>query len=65
MRHLRRIKKLFQSKIMHLDEIDGELHILDENLNIIHVFERARSSDANGEVTLSRAAYKHHSRFAP
>ena len=50
---------------MHLDEIDGELHILDENLNIIHVFERARSSDANGEVTLSRAAYKHHSRFAP
>ena len=24
MRHLRRIKKLFQSKIMHLDEIDGE-----------------------------------------
>ena len=44
---------------MHLDEIDGELHILDENLNIIHVFERARSSDANGEVTLSRAAYKH------
>ena len=41
---------------MHLDEIDGELHILDENLNIIHVFERARSSDANGEVTLSRAA---------
>ena len=52
MRHLRRIKKLFQSKIMHLDEIDGELHILDENLNIIHVFERARSSDANGEVAL-------------
>ena len=28
MRHLRRIKKLFQSKIMHLDEIDGELHTL-------------------------------------
>ena len=48
---------------MHLDEIDGELHILDENLNIIHVFERARSSDANGEVTLSRAAYKHLSKF--
>lgn len=41
---------------MHLDEIDGELHILDENLNIIHVFERARS---DGEATLSRAAYKH------
>jgi hypothetical protein len=55
---------------MHLDEIDGELHILDENHDIIHVWtrssqnsgpgaERARSSDANGEVTLSRAAYKH------
>ena len=44
---------------MHLDEIDGELHILDENLDVVHVFERARSSDANGEVTLSRAAYKH------
>ena len=44
---------------MHLDEIDGELHILDENNDIIHVFERAKSSDANGEVTLSRAAYKH------
>ena len=55
MRHLRRIKKLFQSKIMHLDEIDGELHILDENLNIIHVWTRSRGE----EVTLSRAAYKH------
>lgn len=44
---------------MHLEEIDGELHILDENLNIIHVFERAKSSDANGEVTLSRPVYKH------
>jgi hypothetical protein len=44
---------------MHLDEIDGELHILDENLDVVHVFERARSSDGNGEVTLSRAAYKH------
>jgi hypothetical protein len=44
---------------MHLEEIDGELHILDENHDIIHVFERVRSSDVNGEVTLSRAAYKH------
>ena len=39
---------------MHLDEIDGELHILDENLDVVHVWTRA-----NGEVTLSRAAYKH------
>jgi len=44
---------------MFLEEIDGELHILDENNDIIHVFERAKSSDMNGEVTLSRAAYKH------
>ena len=36
----------FQSKIMHLDEIDGELHILDENLDVVHVWTRA-----NGEVT--------------
>jgi len=41
---------------MHLDEIDGELHILDENLNIVHVWTRSRGE---GEVTLSRAAYKH------
>jgi len=39
---------------MHLDEIDGELHILDENHDVIHVFERSR-----GETLLSRAAYKH------
>jgi hypothetical protein len=48
---------------MHLDEIDGELHILDENLNIIHVFERTKVNGANGQETdrpvLSRAAYKH------
>ena len=47
---------------MHLDEIDGELHILDENLNIVHVWTRSSQNsgpDANGEVTLSRAAYKH------
>ena len=40
---------------MHLDEIDGELHILDENLDVVHVWTRA-----NGEVTLSRAAHKHY-----
>ena len=34
----------------HLDEVDGELCILDENCEIIHVFERGN---------LSRAAYKH------
>jgi hypothetical protein len=43
---------------MHLDEIDGELHILDENLNIIHVFERSRGSELDAPA-LSRAAYKH------
>ena len=42
---------------MHLEEIDGELHILDENHDIVHVFERSRGSDQ--EMTLSRAAYKH------
>ena len=41
---------------MHLDEIDGELHILDENLDVVHVWTRSRGE---GEVTLSRAAYKH------
>jgi hypothetical protein len=35
---------------MHLDEVDCELCILDENCEIIHVFERAN---------LSRGAYKH------
>ena len=35
---------------MHLEEIEGELHILDENCEIIHVFERG---------DLSRSAYKH------
>jgi lysine/ornithine N-monooxygenase len=35
---------------MHLEEIDGLLHILDENYEVIHVFERGN---------LSRAAYKH------
>jgi len=47
---------------MHLDEIDGELHVLDENNDIIHVFERARRSSANSDAdapALSRAAYKH------
>ena len=34
----------------HLDEVDCELCILDENCEIIHVFERR---------TLSRGAYKH------
>ena len=42
---------------MHLDDIDGELHILDENYEIVHVFERS-SSDPDGPI-LSRAAYKH------
>jgi len=41
---------------MHLDEIDGELHILDENYEIVHVFERSSAPD--GPI-LSRAAYKH------
>ena len=41
---------------MHLDEIDGELHILDENLNIVHVWTRERTDN---ESVLSRAAYKH------
>ena len=40
----------------HLDEVDGELCILDENCEIIHVFERVR---ADGESALSRGAYKH------
>ena len=40
----------------HLDEVDCELCILDENCEIIHVFERVR---ADGESALSRAAYKH------
>jgi len=50
---------------MHLEEIDGELHILDENHDIIHVWTRSSQNSgpgaerANGEVTLSRAAYKH------
>jgi hypothetical protein len=35
---------------MHLDEVDNELCILDENCEIIHVFERG---------DLPRAAYKH------
>ena len=35
---------------MHLDEVDCELCILDENYEIIHVFERG---------DLSRGAYKH------
>jgi len=43
---------------MHLEEIDGLLHILDENYEIIHVFERARRS-SDPETVLSRAAYKH------
>jgi hypothetical protein len=41
---------------MHLEEIEGELHILDENHDVVHVFERVRGEDA---PTLSRAAYKH------
>ena len=41
---------------MHLDEIDGELHILDENYEIVHVFERSKGNDSH---FLSRAAYKH------
>jgi hypothetical protein len=41
---------------MHLDEVDGELCILDENCDIIHVFERV---GPDGETVLSRAAYKH------
>ena len=41
---------------MHLDEIDGELHILDENLNIVHVWTRERTDN---ESVLSRAVYKH------
>ena len=40
----------------HLDEVDCELCILDENCEIIHVFERVRG---DGESALSRAAYKH------
>jgi len=35
---------------MHLDEIDNELCILDENCEVVHVFERG---------DLSRGAYKH------
>lgn len=41
---------------MHLEEIEGALHILDENHDIVHVFERVRT---DGESVLSRAAYKH------
>ena len=41
---------------MHLDEIDGELHILDENLDVVHVWTRERTDN---ESVLSRAAYKH------
>jgi hypothetical protein len=42
---------------MHLEEIDGLLHILDENYEIIHVFERSKGEgDAR---LLSRPAYKH------
>jgi len=50
---------------MHLEEIDDLLHILDENYETIHVFERARRSSENSdpendqETVLSRAAYKH------
>jgi hypothetical protein len=42
--------------MVFLEEIDGELHILNENNDVIHVFERARK---DGEVVLSRATYKH------
>jgi len=38
---------------MHLEEIDRELHVLDENLDVVYVFERAQ------EPLLSRAAYDH------
>ena len=57
---------------MHLDEIDGELHILDENHDVVHVWTRSsqnsdpgaeRANGANGQIpdrpVLSRAAYKH------
>ena len=44
---------------MHLEEIDGLLHILDENYEIIHVFERAQRSSDPDQPLLSRAAYKH------
>jgi hypothetical protein len=44
---------------MHLDDIDGELHILDENYEIVHVFERSSSNSPPDGPILSRAAYKH------
>jgi hypothetical protein len=45
---------------MHLDEIDGELHILDENHDVVHVFERTRARGSELDApALSRAAYKH------
>jgi hypothetical protein len=47
---------------MHLEEIDGLLHILDENYETIHLFERETRSSQNSDTDrplLSRAAYKH------
>jgi hypothetical protein len=47
---------------MHLEEIDGLLHILDENYETIHLFERETRSSQNSDPDrplLSRAAYKH------
>lgn len=40
---------------MHLEDIGGELHILDENYQIVHVFERSKGDG----ILLSRAMYKH------
>lgn len=42
---------------MYLQEIDGELNIMDENHDVAYVFTRERDTDQ--ESVLSRAAYKH------
>jgi hypothetical protein len=53
-----KILKTFKGVNMHLEEIDGELHILDENLDVVHVWTRARGSDLDAPA-LSRPVYKH------
>jgi len=42
--------------MVHLDEIDGELHILDENHEIVHAWTRTKP---DGETLFSRPVYKH------
>jgi len=44
--------------MVHLEEIDGELHILDENHEIVHAWTRTRGSELDAPA-LSRPVYKH------